>query len=299
MLPQLEEKSAFLDQLFTTVLPEIAPHLFPHIERGLWTHLPEYELPRVIELKTRQEEIKQSARDRVALLENELDKEREAQGWIHNLLTGTDDELVIAVQRALLELGFSRVFVSLKSVIIARITADTFNINNKNRTDINGLSIINHQRHLPPLDRENAMPFRQELIDVAEAHVLGLMTTWDLYRLVRSFRKLGWKSEDVKPVFYRKGRIEIVPVHYRFIGTIAKAWTDKFGVVIEDGELKVGDIIAIEFPIEFEETKIDSIMVDNVDVKIANVGDQTGLLWSADAPKLREGMRVFRVHPTS
>src|SRR5690606_33742325 len=36
------------------------------------------------------------------------------------------------------------------------------------RTDVNGLSIINHQRHLPPLERENQMPFRQELLHAAE-----------------------------------------------------------------------------------------------------------------------------------
>jgi CBS domain-containing protein len=334
VLPQIRDKSDFLLKLFTTVLPEIAPHLFPHIERGLWTHLPEYELPKVIDLKSQQEEAERRAREEIALLEKELEMERETQGWIHNLLTGTDDELVVAVKRALSEIGFSGVvdvdeerdkegksrredlqitdqsptlIIDIKGIggypsDDDALQADkhaTLRMREENRTDINGLSIINHQRHLPPLDRENAMPFRQELIDVAEEHILGLMTAWDLYRLVRNFRKLTWKSEDVKPVFYKKGRIEIVPAHYHFIGTIAKAWTDKFGVVIEDGELKVGDSIAIEFPIEFEETKIDSIMVDNIGVEIAKVGDQTGLLWSVDAPKLREGMRVFRVHSTS
>jgi hypothetical protein len=99
----------------------------------------------------------------------------------------------------------------------------------------------------------------------------------------------------VKPVFYKKGRIDVVPVHYQLIGKIAKAWTDKFGVVIEYGELRIGERIAIELPIEFEEIQVDSIRVNDESVQIASVGDPAGLLWPTGAPKLREGMRVFRI----
>ena len=69
------------------------------------------------------------------------------------------------------------------------------------RTDINCLTIINHQRNIPPLDRENNMPYRQELIDGASQMDLGLMTTWDLYRLLRSFLRNNWKPENIKPLF--------------------------------------------------------------------------------------------------
>jgi len=99
------------------------------------------------------------------------------------------------------------------------------------------------------------MPFRQELIDAALERTVGLMTSWDLYRLVRNFQKLDWHPEDVKPVLYRIGRIEPVPEHYSYIGKIAKAWTDKFGVVIESADVQIGDRVAVEFPIEFEESR--------------------------------------------
>ncbi len=330
VLPQVEDKEAFLNILFSTALPEFAPHLFPHVERGVWTHRSEYELPKVLELKSQQEEVERRAREEIALLDNELEKEREAQGWIHNLLTGTDDELVRAVKRALSEIGFSGIVdvdeerdregktrredlqITDKSPTLVidvkgiggypgdddALQADkhaTIRMREESRTDINGLSIINHQRHLPPLERENAMPFRQELIDVAEQHSLGLMTAWDLYRFVRNFRKLGWKSDAVKPVFYKNGRIEVIPLHYQFIGIVAKAWTDKFGVVIEDGELRIGERIAIEFPVEFEEVQVDSIRVNDQSVELASLGDPAGLLWPLNGPKLREGMRVFRI----
>jgi hypothetical protein len=164
------------------------------------------------------------------------------------------------------------------------------------RTDIDGLSIINHQRYLPPLDRENAMPFRQELIDAAMEQNIGLMTAWDLYRLIRNSIKFGWDSEDVKPIFYRKGRVDIYPQHYQYIGKIEVVWTDKFGVVIEEEtELRLGDRIAIQFLTEFEESPVDSIYVNDNPVDKANVHDPAGLPWPAGKPRLHKGQRVFRI----
>ncbi|MGO8755168.1 MAG: hypothetical protein ACLQHK_08055, partial [Gallionellaceae bacterium] len=325
VLPQLANKEEFLAKLFTNVLPEIAPHLFPSIEKGKWTHLPEYELARVIELKAEQDKVEQRAKAEIASLETELENERAKNGWIHDLLTETGDQLVEAVQKALDEIGFQKVvdvdserdkegksrredlqihdqspllIVDVKGIGGYPSDEDALQagkhamirIREMDRTDINGLSIINHQRHLPPLDRENMMPFRQELIDAAMEHVLGLMTSWDLYRLVINRRKLGWNSDEVKSIFYASGRVEVIPQHYQYIGGVAKAWSDKFGVILEDGELKVGDRIAIEFPIEFEEAPVDSIFVNNKAVQQANIGDQTGVLWPAGKSKLREGL---------
>ena len=320
VLPQIADRTGFLTKLLTNVLPEIAPHLFLHIEKGKWTHLPEYELARVIELKAKQVEVEKEAKAEISALENELLKERAASGWIHDLLTGTDVALVEAVKKALGVLGFTKLIdvdeerdregksrredlqihdqspllvVDIKGIggfpsDDDALQADkhaAIRMRELKRTDVVGLSIINHQRHIPPLERDNAMPFRQELLDAAEERTLGLMTAWDLYRLVMNSKKLGWRSEHVKPVFYKKGRIDAVPGHYQYIGTIARAWTDKFGVAIEQGELHVGDRVAVEFPIEFEEIPMDSIRVDDIDVEHAKSGDPVGVLWPAGRPK--------------
>ena len=330
VLPQISDKAGFIEKLFTNVLPELAPHLFPHLERGKWTNREEYELTRVLELKTKQTEIEQRAREEVAALEVELVNERAVNGWLHDLLTGTDALLVEAVKKSLTALGFANVvdvdeerdregksrredlqirdqsptlIVDIKGIGNVPTDGDALQadkhaairMREMKRTDVVGLSIINHQRHMPPLERENAMPFRQELLDAAEERMLGLMTAWDLYRLVRNFRTLGWRSEDIKPLFYKKGRIETIPCHYEFIGIIAKAWTDKFGVVITQGELRVCDRIAIEFPIEFVEADVYTIHVNNKKVERANIGEPAGILWPTEKPKLREGMRVFRI----
>jgi hypothetical protein len=330
VVPQLDDKVAFLTNLFTDVLPELAPHLFPDIVRGKWTQRLEYELPKVLELQKAQAGVERRAQEEIALLATELEKERTVNGWLHDLLTGTDAILVNATKQAFAALGFKNVVdidverdregksrredlqiqdqsptlvVDIKGIggfpsDEDALQADkhaAIRMREKKRTDIVGLSILNHQRHLPPLDRENAMPFRQELIDASEERSLGLMTTWDLYKLVRNFRRLNWQTESVKPLFYKKGRIEPVPEHYEFIGSVTKVWTDKFGALITSGELRLGDRIAVEFPIEFEEVAVDSIQVNDRSVELAKIDDPAGLVWPAGKPKLREGMRVFRI----
>jgi hypothetical protein len=57
----------------------------------------------------------------------------------------------------------------------------------------------------------------------------------------------------------------------------------------------VGNRVAVEFPIEFEEVAVGSIHVKDQKVAKAKVGEPAGILWPAGKPKLREGMRVFRV----
>jgi GTPase len=66
-------------------------------------------------------------------------------------------------------------------------------------------------------------------------------------------------------------------------------------VIENQEELRIGDRVAVEFPIEFEEVAVSSIRVNDQDVQCAKVGDPVGILWSAEMPKLKEGMRVFRV----
>jgi len=62
ILPQLIDKAGFLSKLLKNVLPAMSPHLFPFLEEGQWTHRPEYELPKVIELKAKQVEIQKKQR---------------------------------------------------------------------------------------------------------------------------------------------------------------------------------------------------------------------------------------------
>ncbi len=163
------------------------------------------------------------------------------------------------------------------------------------RTDLHGLGIINHQRNVPPLDRSET-PFRDDLITNAEQQGFGLMTAWDLYKLVRNFLKHDWKPDQVKPLFYRSGWIHPVPIHYTRIGTVEEFW-DKITVVgirLHDGQLSKGDRIAFTLPIEYEEQDTPEIQVDRQSVEVAQVGELVGVKTEMTKKQLRKGTVVYR-----
>jgi hypothetical protein len=330
VLPQLSLKGQFLAKLLKDVLPELSPHLFPEIAEGKWVHRAEYELSEVLELNAQKDGVAERAAREISALSEGVDQVRNELGWMHELLTGQDKRLVEAVKKALAILGFEKVIDvdeerdqhgqsrredlqiqdTLPTLIvdvrgIGGLPADadvlqadkhaTIRMREWERTNILPLSIVNHQRHLPPLERENKTPFRKELLDHSEESRLGMITTWDLFRLVRSFQKNNWAAKDVKPLFYRSGRIGIIPAHYKYLGRVAQVWTHAFSVIVDEEELCTGDRIAFEVPLGSEETLVTSLQLDNSDVGRAAVGSEIGIRTTPEPPKLKEGMRVFRV----
>ena len=333
VVPQLADKAGFLDELLASVLPEYLPDLFPDMATGAWTHRVEYELPQIADLRREKTRIEDEVRAALAALDNQIGAEQAANGWIHNLLTATGDELVDAVKRALAEMGFSAVVdvdeirdkegqsrredlriedrnpvlvVDIKGIGGRPADEDATQANKHalihgretKNPDVRGLSIINHERHMPPLERDNSMPFREELLAVAEETGLGLMTSFDLYRIIVNMRRWNWEPSTVQPLLYASKRAEIVPAHYELIGTVEHVWKKAFGVVIKSGTVNVGDTLAVEGAIYFEELLVESIRVNNVEVQSATVNDEAGFPRTQEGAKLREGARVFVVHRT-
>lgn len=328
VLPQISNKADFIKQMLMEVFPERFPHLFPGIEKGRWTHLPEYELSNVKQMcEAREKEVERHNRemDRIAA---DIGAARQADGWLHELLTQTGDPLVAAVIKALGEIGFDSVVdmdeildkenrsrredlqirdksptlvVDIKGISSYPSDEDTMQaskhaalvMREEKRVNVNGLSIINHQRHLAPLQRDNDMPFRAEIVEVAKHHEYGLITTWDIYKLLMNKRRHSWDADKVIPVLYRHGRIEAVPGHYIFIGCITKVWEHSFGVDIVGGSLSVGDTVALEYEIFFEESVVESLQVEGKSKQEAIFGDKTGIPWPISLPRPRKGMRVF------
>lgn len=328
LLPQVDDKAGLIDALLTNVFPELFPHLYPGIEKGRWTHLPEYELDGVVTLEAEREDAIARHTSAMAKIDADISELRSKDGWLHDLLTQTGDGLVEAVMAGLAELGFQNV-VDMDKIrdrsgkprredlqvrdVGPTLVIDVKGISNfpgdedamqafkhaalimreQKRTDVYGLSLINHQRHLPPLARDNSMPFRKELVDVALQNEQGLMTTWDLYRMVVNKRRNSWTPEDVKPVLYGHGRITPVPAHYVLLGHVTHVWKHAFGVDIENGFVRVGDTIAIEFDVYFEEVPVPSLRVDDGARLEALAGDKTGIPWPDSLSRPKVGMALY------
>ena len=125
-----------------------------------------------------------------------------------------------------------------------------------------------------------------------------MMTSFDLYRIIANMRRWNWAPNTVQPLLYASRRADIEPTHYEYIGTVAHVWTKAFGVVIENGTVNVGDTLAIEGAIYFEELPVESIRVNDAKVQSATVDDQAGFPRAEGGAKLREGARAFAVKRT-
>jgi hypothetical protein len=335
VFPQIQNKGRFLKALLNDVLPAVMPSLFPHAKEQQWIHRPEYEIPSVLEKRAQLAEIQQRAQRENEAVQEAIRLDCEAGRYMYDLVRETGAPLVKAVQQALAVLGFSSVVdvddemrragkanslredlrIHDKSPILVvdikgvgghpsdpealQATKNAFiYIQEQGRADVRGLTIINHQRHLPPLDRDNAMPFRKEILDNATQTNLGLLTGWDLFRLVRGFLRNGWVSDQVKPLFYKTGRILPVPIHYEPVGFVKQVWKPAFSVAIESTGIRVGDRIAVEFSVDFAELEVTSLQLGNASVAEANVGNEIGISRPENLDRLRPGLRVYRIAPT-
>lgn len=329
ILPQMPGAHRFIVQLLEDWCSQWNPALFPYLESSRWVHWPEYEIPKVVELRKEIERVKVEAEEKVKSLQAEIETlQNENADW-YTLLRGTGDELVRAVIRSLERLGFQKVvdvdaeakrevkkskrediqihdrspvlIIDVKGVQGCPDDDESrqaekhaiMRMREWNRTDVQPLTIINHQRHLPPRERDEKA-FRDEIIRYAEEVKLGLMTTWDLFRLLRNAEILGWPAEVIQPIFYRTGRIEPIPEHYKEIGKIAKLWKHAFGI-IPTIPISVGDHLAIEIDDTFLEFSVESLQVDDETVQTAAAGSKCGVKFHSSSKKVREGARVFLV----
>ena len=333
IFPQFDNKADFVLELFQ-LLPNFASHLFPYYEGNLWLHKSEYELPKIIGFEEEKKKIKQECDDKIKEIDIKIEKEKEDNKFWYDLIRETGDTLVQAVIKALQILGFEKVVdvddkiktngngsslredVQIKDkspiliVDVKGITGQpsdpeatqaykhaTIRMKEWNRTDINSLTIINHQRNIPPLDRDNNMPYRQELLDGASQIDSGLMTAWDLYRLVRSFLRNKWKPENIKPLFYKSQRISIIPTNYEYIGSVNQIWkqVEAFSVVIEKSYLENLDKIGIETPIEIFEYQIESLKLNDIEVTKAENGNEVGIKTNQFPSNIKKGFCVYKI----
>jgi hypothetical protein len=282
-------------ELFEEHLSTWNPSLFPNLTRFQWLHSPEYEIPEVIAKSREIETTVDTAKERVQLLENDIARIRHEQADRYQLLSGTDDALVRSVMSALQVCGFTQVVHmdsdadsdsrSLREDIQIRDRSPTLVVDVKgisgtptdeaslqaskhaymrivenDRPDFRGLTIINHERHRPPHER-NSNPFRAEIVASASVSKLGLMTSWDLFRIVENAVRLKWPRDSVAAMFYKHGLIGLVPTHYIPVGQVVKVFPDKQCIgVVPNMDIEANCILAFQFENTFEHFTAKSLM---------------------------------------
>ncbi|QDT05236.1 hypothetical protein K227x_36350 [Rubripirellula lacrimiformis] len=328
LLPQMPDFHVIAADFIRDWCAQWRPHLFPFHDKQAWLHSDRYELASINQKKARIAIVRKEADAEIEKLHSEIEADRKANADWYVLLNGTGDELVEAVMNTLRQLGFQDVVdmdeqarqdgteknlredvqvrdrdpilvVDIKG-IVGTPADDESTQAQKHATMrtrelnqfVKPLTIINHQRNLPPHER-SPEPYRPEIVQNADDIGLGLMTTWDLFLLRRNQERLGWTSEHVLPIFYRDGRINPIPEHYEEIGVLAHVWKKAFGIVPSRAFPK-GSRLAVLVGDLFHELPVSEIKCDGVSLEIAPQGGNCGIACN-DTSQFREKMRVFVV----
>jgi hypothetical protein len=314
ILPQMLKRSEVIATLLKEILPEISPHLFPYAESNHWIKADEYELDPILEIKARKIEIQKKAQEEVEELDKLIEDERNKFDFLQGILSSTGRDLVVNIKKCLEFIGFVKVvdvdeeikngdietlkqedlqifdesptlLIEVKGLTGVPQEADILQVvkySNRrmqewNRTDVHGVSIINHQRNLPPLIRGNAFTPQQE--KDAKGNDITILTTWDLFLLTKGAMKWKWDYKIIRELLYNKGRTSRIPSIYKPLGKIVHYWDDigVVGVEVSENEIHKGQYIGYITPTGYLEEEVTSLQINNEDVDKASLGQTVGI----------------------
>ena len=331
ILPQVKDKVRAVHELVTTILPELCRHLFPFFEGDRWVHSEEYEHISVLERREAQRKVREEAEARIAALEKEIEGEADRLGFLHDILTGTGEALVDDLREILRFIEFKKVetpeeeegvnkqedllvhdrspclILEVKGLAGQPTEGDTHQgtkyvmrrMKQWQRTDVSGVFVVNHQRNLPALDRNHESVFTKQQLDDAAENGMGLMTTWDLFRLVRGMIRWNWPKRVVQDVLYGKGRLPSIPSHYVAAGSVAHYYSDisVLSIDVAGPGLQVGNTVGFLFPAGFFEEQITSLQVNKQNVREARPGQRAGHKTKLKRKEVPDGTPIYVVRP--
>lgn len=335
LLPQFLNKSEVIIDLLQEVLPDLSPHLFPHITKDLWTHKKEYELEPVLQYEAQKIEIQQKAKAECEKLAQKIEEERKRWGFLHEILTQSGSKLVDNVRLCLECIGFQNIvdvdkefekrgdainrqedlqildreeatlLIEIKGLSYLPRETDTIQVvkyvprrmQEWGRTNVRGVSIINHQRNIPGLQRDHNNVFTEQQMQDASHQDITLLTTWDLFLLTRGMLKWRWSPKGIQDLFYQERRIPILPSIYSPVGKVEKFW-DKISVVsikITADTLHQGQRIGYILPDGYLEEKVTSLQCEKQNIMEAIPGQLVGIKTEYSKDILRKGTLVCKV----
>lgn len=306
VFPQIQNKVDFLKELFSTFLPDLKPSLFPFSTRFKWVESEEYWLPNYSALAKEQQAIEKKYQSKLEDLNIKIQQNIKHNKYLHDLLTSTGYELVNSVEKFLHFLEFTEIrntdkenppikeedlqvtldngllVIEVKGISGRPKDIDCNQISKiKNRRaeerktfDVSALTIINHQRYLPPLNRE-APPFSNEQENDAKYDKRGLITTWQLFNLYFDITNGLITKQDARQALLQIGLVQFKPSNIELIGIPKEVHYNGKVVVIDikNQKLKKRDKLYIMKDGRFKESTIVSLKQDNHIVEIADNGE--------------------------
>ena len=324
-LPRFSDFGLVIEMMLKETLVDLAPRLFPYSTRHTWLLKPEYQWPKIRDLQVHREEIQEEYKNKLIELDQQIDAEREKLSFLHAILRATGDSLVENLAQTLRFIGSEDVrimdqadrrkeediqiwdndqpiLIEVKGLSGSPSEADCQQIlkyvlrrqRKLDRTDVKGTFIVNHQRHVPGLERDTA--FTSQQIHDAIHNEYVLTTTWDLFQAIIRVLKGLLEYVDIRTALLSQtGQVEYIPRNYREIGKIKHYYPKAHAALAElfDGEeLRIGDMVGFLSEDQRLEQAVESLETDKESVEVVHSGVEFGILVDQAVDK---SFRLFRI----
>lgn len=297
LFPQVQGKLEFLKELLSNYLPGMFPTYFPFSTEFQWLKNPEYQVPGEKALFGRRKYIENEFTTKLETIDSEIRDNYAKYKWLHDLITETGDKLVDTVEEYLRWLEFPDVrnmdklqpgreedlqvdieggllVVEVKGLAGTSTDEDCRQVGKimwrrreeRQKFDVFALYVVNHQRFLPPLERDNP-PFTEQQIQDAKNEQRAMLTTFELFKLYFAIENGFINKDDARRQLLTHGVVKFTPSDHLSIGKPSELHYNSTVVIcrLENVRIKKGDDMIIESD-QFERAKILNIQVDGRDV---------------------------------
>ena len=295
VLPDIENKGEFTKEFLERIAPHFSPELFSESSKFQWVNSREYSTPGVESIKSEITQEKENHLSKINILEEKLKAKRIEHEYLSNLLHETDDVLVDAVFEFLKWIGFDEIkkvddekegglleediYIKYKKkhlVIEVKGIGGTSKdsecsqiskvryrkMKSLSSTNVSALYIVNHQRFIPPLSRQNP-PFNPTQIQDAKNDDRGLLTTWELFKIRKAIDKGILSKEECRDIIFNIGLIDFY-TNFELVGKVDKTYQENTigSIMLGDMEVNKSDELIAMKNGSIEKVKIISIQVE-------------------------------------
>ena len=159
--------------------------------------------------------------------------------------------------------------------------------------DVYALYIVNHQRYLPPKERQNP-PFLEHQIADALNDERGLLTTWDLFKSYFMVNNGIIDKSFIRSRILEFGLVHFEPDHLPLLGIVDEVYRNGkvFILTLKNVTVKKGDVIVISHDEEYFKATVMNMQVEGVDVNEADSGE---IGFEIDSAVKRKS-KIYRGH---
>ena len=151
-------------------------------------------------------------------------------------------------------------------------------------TNVKALYVVNHQRNVEPLKRDNP-PFTEVQKNDAKNGYRGLVTTWQLYNLYFDIENGILKKEDAREAMMRYGWVEFIPKSAVTLGVPYRYCRNNVVCLELNGQnVTIGDEMFAYDGQHWHKAAVNSIQVDKQDYESIAYG-HVGFGLSEELPE--------------